>query len=95
MSAHEHISSPIMQGSAPRNPRITVAQLFLRAVQRWQKSRATAALQLLDDRQLEDIGITRNDIPRVAEGLFPPKRQASSQPSPVSRSAADPLRKAA
>ena len=81
MSAHQHISSPVIQGSTPRNPRVTVAQLFLRAVQRWQRSRAIAALHLLDDRQLEDIGITRNDIPRIAEGLFESSARGQAESS--------------
>ena len=46
-----------------RTPRVTVAQLFLRAVRRWQSNRAINELSRLDDRQLEDIGISRNRYP--------------------------------
>ena len=70
MSAIKHTSASIMSNEAGRAPRITVAQLFLRAIQRWQRNRAINELSLLDDRQLDDIGISRNDIPRVVEGLF-------------------------
>lgn len=70
MSVFENTSASTMTEKAWRTPRITVAQLFLRAVQRWQRARAINELSRLDDRQLDDIGITRNDIPRVVEGLF-------------------------
>lgn len=96
MSVHEHPSSTVRLTPVRRTPRVTVAQLFLRAVQRWQRSRAIAALQRLNDRQLEDIGITRNDIPRVVEGLFEPSgrghaRSSAEVPPPTST----PLREAA
>ena len=83
MSAYKHESSPVGQGPTLRSPRVTVARLLLRAVERWQRSRAVAALQGLNDRQLEDAGIARNDIPRVAMQLFPPKEGTSSRPSPA------------
>jgi uncharacterized protein YjiS (DUF1127 family) len=54
---------------------VTVAGLLLRALQRRQRRRAAAALHNLDDRLLEDIGITRNDIPRIVERLFVPLEQ--------------------
>lgn len=63
MSIHEHSST------TGRNPRTTIAQLFLRAVHRWQQRRTIAALSRLDDRHLDDIGIARNDIPRIARTL--------------------------
>ena len=66
-------------GASERRPRITVAQLFLRAVSRWQRRRAIKELSRLDNRQLEDIGISRNDIPRVVEGLFSPE-EADAEP---------------
>lgn len=40
MSAIEHTSASIITKEAERAPRITVAQLFLRAIQRWQRNRA-------------------------------------------------------
>lgn len=67
--------------ASERKPRITVAQLFLRAVRRWQRSRAINELSRLDNRQLADIGITRNDIPRVVEGLIGPE-EADVKPQP-------------
>lgn len=85
MSAVEHPSE--LAGAMPvtGRPRSTLLQLFLRAVRRWQRSRAINQLAQLDDRQLEDIGIARNDIPRVAERLVgldkhdaEPRRRVSS-----------------
>lgn len=70
MSVFENTSTSTITDKAWRAPRITVAQLFLRAVQRWQRARALNELSRLDDRQLDDIGISRNVIPRVVEGLF-------------------------
>ena len=42
----------------------------MRAARRWQRNRAYNALSQLSDRQLEDIGVSRNDIPRLVEGMF-------------------------
>ena len=55
--------------------RTSVGALLLRAIHRWQRSRAMAELSRLDDRQLEDIGLTRNDIPRAVRGLFAQEEQ--------------------
>ena len=49
--------------------RWTVAGLVSRAVRRWHRRKAAAVLHRLDDSQLEDIGISRNDIPRVVASL--------------------------
>lgn len=76
MSAYEHSSTDVHQDPTLRSPRVTVAGLLLGALQRWQRRRAAAALQNLDDRLLDDIGITRNDIPRIVERLFRPSDQA-------------------
>lgn len=81
MSTIENTSASTLVNSGGRAPRITVAQLFLRAVRRWQRNRAFNELSRLDDRQLEDIGIPRNDIPRVIEGLFSPN-EADVRPAP-------------
>ena len=73
MSISSYSSSTVRRPApALRQPRATVAQLFLRAVQRWQRNRAMAALEGLDDRTLEDIGIARNEIPQLAESFFRP-----------------------
>ncbi len=81
MSAFENTSASTRSNEAWRAPRMTVAQLFLRAIQRWQRKRAITELSLLDDRQLEDIGVARNDIPRVVEGLFTAD-EAEAKPAP-------------
>lgn len=39
------------------------------AARRWQKHRTIRALERLDDWMLEDIGITRGEIPRVVDDL--------------------------
>jgi uncharacterized protein YjiS (DUF1127 family) len=86
MSAHEHSPTEVRQDPTLRSPRITVTGFFLRALQRRQRRRAAAALQNLDDRLLEDIGITRNDIPRIVEGLFRPSGQVQAEsPATVSQ----------
>lgn len=52
-----------------------VAKLFER-VRAWRNYRvAIAELESLDARALEDIGIRRSDIPRVAAGLWMPEPQ--------------------
>lgn len=55
-------------------------QLFLRAVRNWQRNCAINELSRLNNNQLEDIGISRNDIPRVVEGLFNPE-EADAKPA--------------
>ena len=64
--------------------RATVAGLFSRAVKRWHRSQAAVALHRLDDRQLEDIGISRNDIPHVVAGLVPSNIETSTQDARIS-----------
>ena len=81
MSDFANTSASTLSNEAGRTPRTTVAQLFLRALQRWQRNRAMTQLSLLDDRQLEDIGVARNDIPRVVEGLFSAD-EAEAKPAP-------------
>ena len=87
-------SGPTRQGEGRHKPRVTVVQLLFRALQRWQRNRAMANLQGLSDGQLEDIGISRNDIPRVADGFFQPKGETVRAPA-VPEEPSSPLRKAA
>ena len=94
MSVFEHSSSSTREISGRRTPRVTVAQLFLRAVRRWQRSRAINELGRLNDNQLEDIGISRNDIPKVVEGLFNPEEVKANRHAPLS-TPEDEMRKAA
>lgn len=71
--------------SSPRPSfRATLAGLISRALVRWHRGQAAAALHRLDDRQLEDIGISRNDIPRIAAGLIPTVAEASGQDTQIS-----------
>lgn len=85
MSIHKYSLNTVEhQASTARRPRVTIAQLLLRAVQRWQRNRAIAALQRLDDRYLQKIGVMRNDIPKLTEELFEPsdRRKAASSKMP-------------
>jgi uncharacterized protein YjiS (DUF1127 family) len=84
VSVIEHPSRNAHHIPASRTPRGTVAQLFLSAVRRWQSNRAIEELSRLDDRQLEDIGMSRNDIPRVVAGLFRPEEVPFSGRAPAS-----------
>jgi uncharacterized protein YjiS (DUF1127 family) len=52
----------------PLDPIVT--RLVKRALRRWRRSRAINELRQLDQRMLEDIGISYNDIPLVVDRLF-------------------------
>lgn len=74
--------------SGPRSGfRARLAGLFSRAMERWHRSQAAAALHRFDDSQLEDIGISRYDIPHV-EGLVPSNIETATQDSRISAHAA-------
>lgn len=94
MSIH-HQSEATRQRFGISRPRVTVAQLILRAVQRWQRNRAMATLERLDDRTLSDIGISRNEIPRAVEGLFRPKPHSAAPASSSVQRPAEAVREAA
>ncbi|WP_246687016.1 hypothetical protein [Mesorhizobium sp. B2-4-19] len=72
--------------------RATVAGLVFRAMVRWHRGQAAVVLHRLDDRQLEDIGILRSDIPRVVAGLVPSNIETSVQDARISAHAARPLK---
>ncbi len=86
MSITLHDTNTVRHSPSRRKPWMAVALLFRRAFQRWQRSRAIAALARLNDWQLEDIGVARNDIPRVVEGLLQseavPPCSGARDPSP-------------
>jgi len=67
-------ASSAQRGPSARGPFKNLGRLLRLGFQRWQRQRAIAQLQRLSDWQLEDIGISRNDIPRVVDGLFSSKR---------------------
>ena len=69
MSVIEHPSITAHRAPASRTPRVTVAQLALRAVRSWQRNRAINEFSRLDDRQLTDIGISRIDPEGGRESL--------------------------
>jgi len=93
MSQPNHTTTLPASGLRP-GFRATVAGLVSRAVKRWHRGQAAAALHRLDDRQLEDIGISRNDIPHVVAGLVPSDIETSTQDDRISAHAARLLRAA-
>lgn len=88
---------------APRRDRASSAlgRYLASAFRSWQRNRTIAALESLDDWMLDDIGITRAEIPRVAaevvgrslpsqttlEQVIPP--QGNVRPHAAGDSAAD------
>ena len=61
-----------------------LAQVVMHGLKRWQRHKAIADLERLDDRVLRDIGISRNDIPRVVDGMLP-EREVSPWSRPTRR----------
>jgi uncharacterized protein YjiS (DUF1127 family) len=86
VSAIEHSSGTAHHTNTSHRPRVGITQLLRRAIRRWQTNRAMNELSRLHDRQLEDIGISRNDIPRVVAGLFHPEEVPPSRCAPESTS---------
>lgn len=50
--------------------RVWLRNLVRRMIRFWQRHTAEAELNALDDRVLHDIGISRSDIPAIANGLY-------------------------
>lgn len=48
----------------------SLARIIQDSLKEWQRQKAIAELRRLDDRMLNDIGICRNDIPQIVDGLF-------------------------
>jgi uncharacterized protein YjiS (DUF1127 family) len=61
-AAHDHHRRPLSLDRARR----AFGRHLTSAFRRWQRNRTIAALQSLDDWMLDNIGITRAEIPRVA-----------------------------
>ena len=88
MSVQEHSLDSARRAPAKRSfPGMRLAQHLLRGIQRWQRNRARVALEQLDDRQLAEVGIARNDIPWVVEQLFRSNERSVRTPSPSFRQA--------
>ena len=66
MSTTDHIS----RNPAGSRRRSTFVQFLRRGIRRWQRRRAITELSRLDDMQLEDIGLSRNDIPHAVDRIF-------------------------
>lgn len=62
-----------------RGFRASLGNALGRIVERWQRGQAAAVLGRLNDRQLEDIGVSRNEIPRVVAGIVPSNVGAPSR----------------
>jgi uncharacterized protein YjiS (DUF1127 family) len=69
-----------------RRPLGFLARKILLGLQRWQRHKAISQFQNLDDRQLADIGISRNDIPRVVDGLFSHNHRVTHAQKPPGQS---------
>lgn len=57
--------------------RSSLVGLVPRVVERWRRHQTAATLRRLDDRQLEDIGMSRNDILYVAAALATAKSESA------------------
>jgi uncharacterized protein YjiS (DUF1127 family) len=76
MHIHSKNLNSVVAGRPGRSGLVALSSFFAQGFRRWQKRRAIMTLQQLSDRQLEDIGVARNEIPRVAEGLFASARDS-------------------
>lgn len=76
MSSYEFPSDAARQDPPRRGAWAAFMGHLRGAAKRWQRGRAIAALQALNDRYLENIGVARNEIALVVEDLFGPGRQA-------------------
>ncbi len=85
MSNQENKQTPITPALGCNGGRIfaSIARHILVGLRRWQRERAISELRRLDDRMLNDIGICRNDIPRVVDGLFSRPSKASTPSEPT------------
>lgn len=54
------------------------ARVVANGLKRRERQRAIAALQALDDRVLEDIGIARYDIPDIVAEFFAPEKASGT-----------------
>ena len=71
MPVHEDILLQQSQTEPRRSsPLVFVIQFLRRSFRRWYRRKAIAELSRLNDHLLRDIGISRNDIPRVVAGLL-------------------------
>lgn len=86
MSTYENPLSAARSSPAKRwLPGMKFLRLLGRGFRRWQWTRARATLEQLDDRQLAEIGIARNDIPRAVEELFRSSERSVRTSSPSFR----------
>jgi uncharacterized protein YjiS (DUF1127 family) len=70
MSFQHQPLNAVLANTSSQSRWTAVSSFFAQGFRRWQRVRAIRALEMLDDRLLEDIGIARNEIPRIAEGLL-------------------------
>lgn len=70
-------------------------RFLMRGFRQLKRQKAISELKRLDDHLLRDIGITRNDIPRVVDGLFPEDEARRQLLRNEETNASEQLRKAA
>ena len=59
----------IAQRNKGKHPISPYRQWLLAATRCWQRRKMIAALEAMDDRLLQDIGIHRDEIPHVVDGF--------------------------
>lgn len=69
----DHLNTQMHNPASRRNRANEKSGLFrrwiLKTIRSWKRRRMITALEQLDDRTLADIGVRRNDIPRVVDGF--------------------------
>ena len=75
--------------------REAVARVWNRVAKLRRQAQAVAELRRLDDRQLKDIGIARDDIPCLVAGLVEHRAKTAEQHVTISRPVTVEFRKAA
>ena len=86
MSTHEHPFSAARRSPAKRwLPGMKFLRLLVGGFHRWQRNRARSTFEQLDDRQLAEIGIARNDIPWAVKEIFRSSERSVRTPSPYFR----------
>ncbi|WP_099868226.1 DUF1127 domain-containing protein [Pararhizobium haloflavum] len=75
-----HLPKPGPETLSSRNPegkrsRTSYRRVLIAAIRSWRQKKAIAIIQSLDDRQLDDIGIKRVEIPWAVAELFHSKSE--------------------
>lgn len=85
-----HYRDILMQSPSPRpKARGSIRDFIAASFVRWQRHRMIAALESLDDMLLDDIGITRAEIPQIATQVVCPRKPKSTCSETPSLSASE------